>query len=412
MKYRKKPVVIEAVQLTWSTWGEMCTHAGVGKLSEGKPEGCYIGPDGKQHGHPGGPDDKIGLVIPTLEGVMVGVEGDWIIKGVKGEIYPCKPDIFAATYEAVEEDVVALPETVETLFGFKEGFALFGHEYGVSQSMVAAMRAAFGAGMQLRDVVKESRERLARERDGYKADVEDLRSQIEDFKLKEARGPRIYTKCPACRKDTLTVNGDKHLLCTWVECPNPTLIDEMGTEWSARIVDLEVENQRLTAERDLCYAELNSILRTWCAMDLSDPESTPDGMAQGVVLEAVSNVFNDEARRIDILRREKAANGRALRYAEEQLTLLAKFIGRDGTTWAHVVSHAVSVIERMRDALNSIYAPGASYLETRKAVLVAKEEAAAFHARRAAVFSDLPWATTRGPSTPLRCAQDDNGGAI
>lgn len=99
-KFRKKPVVIEAVQLLWSTWGEMCDHAGVGKLSESKPTGCYVGPDGKAL-----PDDQtsetMGLLIPTLEGLMLGVEGDWIIRGVKGELYPCKPDIFAATYEEV-----------------------------------------------------------------------------------------------------------------------------------------------------------------------------------------------------------------------------------------------------------------------------------------------------------------------
>lgn len=39
------------------------------------------------------------LFIRTLEGVMEAVPGDWIIRGVKGEVYPCKPDIFAATYE-------------------------------------------------------------------------------------------------------------------------------------------------------------------------------------------------------------------------------------------------------------------------------------------------------------------------
>lgn len=39
------------------------------------------------------------LLIRTLEGVMEARDGDWIIKGVKGEFYPCKPDIFAATYE-------------------------------------------------------------------------------------------------------------------------------------------------------------------------------------------------------------------------------------------------------------------------------------------------------------------------
>ena len=41
------------------------------------------------------------MTIPTLEGVMLAGEGDWIIKGVKGEFYPCKPDIFTATYEEV-----------------------------------------------------------------------------------------------------------------------------------------------------------------------------------------------------------------------------------------------------------------------------------------------------------------------
>lgn len=90
MKFRKKPVVIEAVQLRWDTWSEMCTHAGVGRLTDGKPEG-----------QPNG--EKIQLAIPTLEGLMIGQENDWIIKGVQGEIYPCKPDIFAETYEPVHE---------------------------------------------------------------------------------------------------------------------------------------------------------------------------------------------------------------------------------------------------------------------------------------------------------------------
>lgn len=87
-KYRKKPVVIEAWQFTkenftngtpkefrnenitlWSQYG--------GKIIEGE--------------------------IKTLEGVMVVSENDWIIKGVNGEFYPCKPDIFEKTYEEVKE---------------------------------------------------------------------------------------------------------------------------------------------------------------------------------------------------------------------------------------------------------------------------------------------------------------------
>lgn len=101
-KYRKKPVVIDALQLRWNTWNEMCDFVGVGKLTEGKPEGCFVKADGSAVNDGGDPNDRIGLHIPTLEGLMLGVQDDWIIKGVKGEFYPCKPDIFAATYEPVE----------------------------------------------------------------------------------------------------------------------------------------------------------------------------------------------------------------------------------------------------------------------------------------------------------------------
>ena len=58
-KYRKKPVVVEAVKLTRR------------------------------------------MEIQTLEGIMIGEIGDWLITGIKGEQYPCKPDIFEQTYEAV-----------------------------------------------------------------------------------------------------------------------------------------------------------------------------------------------------------------------------------------------------------------------------------------------------------------------
>jgi hypothetical protein len=108
-KFRKKPVIVEAVHLTWRHWSEMCVFAGVGKLSKGHPEGCYIGTDGKPVPKGYTSDEmgllipnEMGLLIPTLEGLMIAHENDWIIKGVKGELYPCKPDIFEATYEPIE----------------------------------------------------------------------------------------------------------------------------------------------------------------------------------------------------------------------------------------------------------------------------------------------------------------------
>ena len=101
MKFRKKPIVIEAVQLRWDTWNEMCEFAGVGRLEDRKPQGCYVDEDGVALPETKG-SDRIGLLIPTLEGLMVARENDWVIKGVKGEFYPCKPDMFEQTYEKVD----------------------------------------------------------------------------------------------------------------------------------------------------------------------------------------------------------------------------------------------------------------------------------------------------------------------
>jgi hypothetical protein len=100
MKFRKRPVVIEALQLRWETWNQMCEFANIGELTDGKPQGCYIGKDGLAVGSDEA-TDEIGLLIPTLEGLMTARQGAWIIKGVAGELYPWKPDIFEATYEAV-----------------------------------------------------------------------------------------------------------------------------------------------------------------------------------------------------------------------------------------------------------------------------------------------------------------------
>ena len=82
-KYRKKPVVIEAMQWTCENLHE------ISKFCKGD---AYI---------EAACDSGDVLVIKTLEGKHMASEGDFIIKGVKGEFYPCKADIFEATYEAV-----------------------------------------------------------------------------------------------------------------------------------------------------------------------------------------------------------------------------------------------------------------------------------------------------------------------
>ena len=91
---RKKPVIVQAwqfdpaaaptdvpswVSLNW--WHEEIVPEPMGKRRRGSP--C--------------------LLVPTLEGVMRANIGDWLIRGVQGEVYPCRPDIFEATYECVDE---------------------------------------------------------------------------------------------------------------------------------------------------------------------------------------------------------------------------------------------------------------------------------------------------------------------
>lgn len=86
MKYRKRPIVIEAMQLP--------VGSSANEIIEFGRIGVWLGAGGKWSLVDGGK-----VEIHTLEGTMTADPGDWIIRGIKGELYPCKPDIFEATYE-------------------------------------------------------------------------------------------------------------------------------------------------------------------------------------------------------------------------------------------------------------------------------------------------------------------------
>ena len=90
MKFRKKPVVIEAVKWTGENLRDVIRFAG-------------LHPSAKKWTWKEYEDvvRKDGLKIFTIEGPLMAAVGDWIIKGVKGEFYPCKPDIFEMTYEEI-----------------------------------------------------------------------------------------------------------------------------------------------------------------------------------------------------------------------------------------------------------------------------------------------------------------------
>ena len=89
MKFRKKPVVIEARQFTFEIAADMERWGALAGWCGGLVRGTKI------------PPSQRGIEIPTLEGDMRAAVGDWIIKGVSGEFYPCKPDIFEKTYDPV-----------------------------------------------------------------------------------------------------------------------------------------------------------------------------------------------------------------------------------------------------------------------------------------------------------------------
>jgi hypothetical protein len=97
MKFRKKPVVVEAEQ--WVPGKQVdgvqkYEHPGDSRIERIMMDALPIGADPDNYGY-----------IETLEGGHIVTAGDWIITGVHGEKYPCKPDIFEKTYELVEEEV-------------------------------------------------------------------------------------------------------------------------------------------------------------------------------------------------------------------------------------------------------------------------------------------------------------------
>ncbi len=83
MKYRKKPVEVEVVRYDGTDTAARWINDNGGNSFQ---------------------DRNNRFLIRTLEGDMCADAGDWIIRGVKGEFYPCKPDIFEATYEAVKDN--------------------------------------------------------------------------------------------------------------------------------------------------------------------------------------------------------------------------------------------------------------------------------------------------------------------
>lgn len=94
MKYRKQPVVIDAIQFVGGAANRLAVLEFTGVSAPNA---------GTIYWRSNVENDVGEIVIRTLEGDMIASLGDWIIRGVEGEIYPCKPSIFAATYDCVPD---------------------------------------------------------------------------------------------------------------------------------------------------------------------------------------------------------------------------------------------------------------------------------------------------------------------
>lgn len=113
MKYRKKPIEVEAMRFFSDS--KLETYQWALTINE-NIELEFIG-------------SKSVVIIPTLKGEMICKDGDYIIKGVQGELYPCKPDIFEQTYEKVEEDKKLI---VNVIFFKPSGTLYTSEEYKVN----------------------------------------------------------------------------------------------------------------------------------------------------------------------------------------------------------------------------------------------------------------------------------------
>jgi hypothetical protein len=94
--YHRELVLVEAIQLRWATWNEICAFLG-DTINDSNPG--FFGPASDTCGECG--PDYINIKIPTPIGEQIVQHRDYVIQGVNGEFYACKPDVFAEIYEKV-----------------------------------------------------------------------------------------------------------------------------------------------------------------------------------------------------------------------------------------------------------------------------------------------------------------------
>jgi hypothetical protein len=98
VKYRKIPHPVTAIEMREDNWNEVCELVRVGHLTEGRPQGCWVTPDGLETIHQ---TAERGLRVPSYDGVALARRGDWLVIDQHGDIDVVGPLVFQVTYEPV-----------------------------------------------------------------------------------------------------------------------------------------------------------------------------------------------------------------------------------------------------------------------------------------------------------------------
>lgn len=98
-KFRARDTRVEAMQLEWATWSQMCTFAGVGALEDNKPQGVTPA---------GGGDNDIGLAVPFGGVVQEARGGDWIVKDDSGQVFVVCADEFLRWFEPLDQQRISM----------------------------------------------------------------------------------------------------------------------------------------------------------------------------------------------------------------------------------------------------------------------------------------------------------------
>lgn len=184
MNFRKKPVVVQAIQWTGKNQNAVCDFCAELVRLNKTAEEPYLAFLGRSIVNP----EENKVLIRTLEGVMSVSAGDWIIRGIQGEFYPCKPDIFAQTYEPATESAEDQDAKEAIERAWDEAFAAYVEGCGADSSHERAQKVLVARLLPMLRVHEFAIERLTKRIKRVHA-IGEVFAYPEDWNSAKAGGP-------------------------------------------------------------------------------------------------------------------------------------------------------------------------------------------------------------------------------